>query len=340
MIPRRYLRSAVALVLALLSVVALVGCEAGPRGEQGERGPTGSIGAPGRTGGRGDGGVTGGAGPAGATGPQGEIGLQGVAGPQGEIGLQGIRGLDGAQGIAPSEEELLVLIGALIDLGSGGDIALGGKLYDNWMLVTGTTPEGDNPMWADQSTNLSSGAATWQCSECHGWDYKGKDGLYGSGDHFTGFTGIYRAGSSFAETRLVDVLQGSLDVRHDFSDYLTTDQLNALAAFLNTGIVNDVPLLDRETRLPRYEVDLGNGEHLYIRSCGACHGDDGTDINSGTEADPIYIATASLADPWQYMHNTRFGVPESSGMPATDARGWSIQDVIDVIGYSNTLPAE
>src|SRR3990172_4994333 len=70
-------------------------------------------------------------------------------------------------------------------------VALGGKLYDNWMKTAGVaTPAGNSPIWATQTTNKRIGADTWRCKECHGWDYKGKDGAYGGGSHRTGIAGI------------------------------------------------------------------------------------------------------------------------------------------------------
>jgi len=38
-----------------------------------------------------------------------------------------------------------------------------------------------SPLWATQSSNTRSGKDTWRCKECHGWDYMGVDGAYGSG---------------------------------------------------------------------------------------------------------------------------------------------------------------
>ncbi len=341
----RYLTPSTALVLAVLSAIALVGCT-GETGEQGERGPTGPIGAPGRSGPRGDGGLTGGPGPQGEIGQQGERGVDGETGPQGESGIQGLPGIAGAAGAAgvagatPSDESLRALLGELVEPGAGGDLALGGRLYDDWLTVTGSTPPGDHPLWSEQSTNAGSGAPTWQCSECHGWDYKGKGGVYGSGSHNTGFPGVFSAGRSLTENALVDVLKGGINYRHDFTQYLTDEQTAALAAFLKYGIANDVPYIDYATKAPRAGVDMSNGKDLYDRMCGVCHGDDGRAVNSGTELVPVYIGTAALADPWQYLHNTRFGVPESTGMPATEERGWSTGDVIDVLGYSQSLPVE
>ncbi|MDH5615478.1 MAG: hypothetical protein OEY62_02950, partial [Acidimicrobiia bacterium] len=55
-----------------------------------------------------------------------------------------------------------------------GDVVTGGLLYDQWWKVLALdAPADDNPLWASQTTNERSGADTWRCKECHGWDYKG-----------------------------------------------------------------------------------------------------------------------------------------------------------------------
>src|SRR3990170_2753794 len=73
-----------------------------------------------------------------------------------------------------------------------GDPVRGGLLYDQWWAVLGQdAPEGDQPLWVTQDTNTRSGADTWRCKECHGWDYQGADGAYGSGSHFTDFPGVF-----------------------------------------------------------------------------------------------------------------------------------------------------
>src|SRR3990172_8100761 len=79
-------------------------------------------------------------------------------------------------------------------------IARGGAVYDNWWKAAGAAePGGNQPLWSLQSTNTRSGTDTWRCKECHGWDYKGADGVYGSGSHFTGFKGILAASEMSAE---------------------------------------------------------------------------------------------------------------------------------------------
>ena len=79
---------------------------------------------------------------------------------------------------------------SLISSISLADAAQGGRIYDKWWLaVFGGVPAPtiDHPIWSQQMTNMRSGADTWRCKECHGWDYKGVDGIYGdtSDSHYS-----------------------------------------------------------------------------------------------------------------------------------------------------------
>ena len=68
-------------------------------------------------------------------------------------------------------------------------MAYGGRLYDNWYgALAKQPPEITHPAYPD--AGRKKGATTWRCKECHGWDYKGKDGAYGQGSHFTGIRGL------------------------------------------------------------------------------------------------------------------------------------------------------
>ncbi len=68
-------------------------------------------------------------------------------------------------------------------------ISNGGKRYDNWAAALMKAPP-DKTHPAYPASGKEKGAATWRCKECHGWDYKGKDGAYGKGSHYTGIKGI------------------------------------------------------------------------------------------------------------------------------------------------------
>src|SRR3989337_2040312 len=72
------------------------------------------------------------------------------------------------------------------------DASRGGLLYDKGWKVNGVAePTGNHPLYP--TVGQKSGADTWRCKECHGWDNKGKDGAYSSGSHFTGLNGGYEA---------------------------------------------------------------------------------------------------------------------------------------------------
>ncbi|MCK4801506.1 MAG: hypothetical protein KAS84_05915, partial [Anaerolineales bacterium] len=109
---------------------------------------------------------------------------------------------------APAEEPALELF---------GDSLRGGLLYDKWWKPLGLdAPEVDHPLWATQTDNTRSGDDTWRCKECHGWDYKGADGAYSSGSHFTGFVGVIQMVGS-DPNEVLAALKGATNSDHDFS---------------------------------------------------------------------------------------------------------------------------
>ncbi len=341
-------RTSVGLLLgAAVAIVLAVGCE----GTEGPIGPLGSTGAQGF------------AGPAGPAGEEGMAGLQGIAGGAGSAGAlgetgaagpQGERGSQGPPGETPSEEVLAALVDvavARVSVSVGadtgpvlirGDALAGGKLFDNWPVMTGVTPEGEHGLWAIQTTNTRTGVATWRCKECHGWDYRGALGAYGDREssHYTGFLGLLWAGDLLTQDQIVEVLNGGLDPRHDFTDWLDDEQMLNVAAFLKLQLIDEAALIDYETKQPRVEWDPDGGKRLFERSCGVCHGDDGKRINFGSAASPEYLGGLAQGNPWEVMHKIRFGQPGTPGMPSSEARGWTIQDVIAVLGHAQTLPAQ
>lgn len=217
-------------------------------------------------------------------------------------------------------------------------VALGGKLYDNWMKTTQVaTPPGNSPVWAAQTTNTRTGSDTWRCKECHGWDYKGKDGAYGKGSHLTGFPGVYSAATTRTVAELTAILKGSANSNHNFSTYLNDAQISALAAFLKEGaMIDETQYIDYTTKKPK-SADSAKGKQLYDNSCAACHGADGKLLNFGSAESPEYVGTLALDNPWELLHKIRFGQP-GAAMPSGAEQQWSIQDVIDILSHAQTLP--
>ncbi len=215
------------------------------------------------------------------------------------------------------------------------DATRGGSMYDKWWAVAGLdAPIDDHPFWSTQATNTRSGADTWRCKECHGWDYKGVDGAYGSGSHMTGFAGLFDTTISAQEA--FDAIK--TDHGYDGSG-LSDDDIWDLAKFVLEGQIDTDDILDANNA---FIGDVGNGQTLYDDgvganvACAVCHGADGLTINFKTPPDEEFIGGLADGNPWEFQHKVRFGHP-GTGMPASFAVGTN-QDVADVGTYSQTLP--
>ena len=216
-------------------------------------------------------------------------------------------------------------------------LVIGGKLYDKWYTVAAdaTEPTEDHALWATQSTNTRSGKDTWRCKECHAWDYMGSEGAYSSSSsHYTGFTGLLDA-SSLSVAEVLDILNGVSNADHDFSTVMADDDLAALADFIAAGGIVDVSdYINSDKSINGADID--NGQTLYDDSCAVCHGSDGLSLDFGGGDG---VGTLANDNPQETLHKIRFGHP-GSAMPSGVANGWTLQESIDVLAYSQTLPTE
>ncbi len=215
------------------------------------------------------------------------------------------------------------------------DPVRGGLLYDRWWAVNGATPPtGDHPLYP--AAGLQSGSATFRCKECHGWDYAGVDGAYGSGPHFTGIGGVLD--TTLGPQELFDLLK---------SDDYAHGGHNLDAFGMSDRDLWDVVRMTLEKTVDTTTVIDANGTFLgdasiwgpdrYIRVCASCHGTDGQAINFGTDADPEYIGTLADANPWEFLHKMRFGHP-GTPMPSLELLRWDLQAAADIGAYAQTLP--
>ncbi len=51
------------------------------------------------------------------------------------------------------------------------------------------------------------------------------------------------------------------------------------------------------------------------------------------------VGDPANGNPWETLHKIRFGHP-GTAMPSSVKSGWSTQDAVDVLGYSQTLTKE
>lgn len=218
------------------------------------------------------------------------------------------------------------------------DIVAGAELYDRWYAYLGVNPpSGDMPIWSRQTTNSRSGAETWRCVECHGWDYKGVEGAYASGSHLTGFPNVMKLAAGLSLEDIVSHLHGSKDPAHDFSKYMDDTSLRRLAEFLKAGTIDDSQYIDPISLQPR-NANIEHGRQLFTGICTTCHGDDGRKIVFRSEGIDESLGSIANRDPWRFLHRTRFGVAGTK-MPIGSNLGWSPEDGRDILAYVQTLPS-
>ena len=226
-----------------------------------------------------------------------------------------------------------------------GRYTRGGLLYDRWWTHIGMAPPTvDHPLWAyrpDPTSNTRTGADTWRCKECHGWDYKGVDGQYGAGSHRTGFPGVLN--TTLTPPQLLTILKespsngGGAGVLngHDYGTVLADSDIDDLVSFILLGLIDDDAYIDPAST--DFTGDASAGEANYTSggtiTCIVCHGADGTAINFGTYASPEYLGTIAVHNPWEFLHKVRMGQP-ASPMPSWLSGGGTNQGAADIGRYA------
>lgn len=207
--------------------------------------------------------------------------------------------------------------------------AAGGRIYDNWwQALDRKPPQGNHPAYP--AGGKRSGATTWRCVECHGWDYNGKDGLYGSGERHTGIKGIRGA----AGRDLGQIMALLRAAPHGYTpDMIADAELERVAIFVSRGQDDADPYID--IRSGAVKGDTARGAALFQTTCAVCHGFDGRLLNWGTEQDPGFIGTEANAFPHEVLHKIRNSHP---GAAMINLRGFSLEDAVNILAYAKTLP--
>ncbi len=110
--------------------------------------------------------------------------------------------------------------------------------------------------------------------------------------------------------------------------------------------------IDYEEKTP-FRANPEHGKVLFNKECVKCHGEDGTQLNSGTDIKPNFVGTVAIKNPWEFIHKVRFGQPgtimpalriklklteKDKKMPSGIETGYTMEDVIDILEYAKTLP--
>ena len=216
----------------------------------------------------------------------------------------------------------------------GEVIAEGGRLYDKWWAEYDLKkPSSTHPAYP--ATGKKKGASTWRCKECHGWDYRGSEGAYRKGSHFTGVRGI-NAYAGRDPNVIMDILKNSV---HRYDKVMQDFGLLRIALFVSKGQFDINPSLDKKTN--KVSGDIKRGKEVFNNRCMDCHGRDGRKRNFKDSLNPEYIGTLANKNPWEAIHKLRNGHPGAfvmgDAMPNMISQiGTQVQ--IDLLAYMQTLP--
>jgi mono/diheme cytochrome c family protein len=221
------------------------------------------------------------------------------------------------------------IFGAPADPSQSWVMTRGGRLYDNWYATQGLdAPEDTHAAWPASNTKHS-GSTTWRCKSCHGWDYRGAEGKYGSGSYQTGIKGVM--GYSGDAAALEGLLRSS---PHGYSeDMIPQEQAQYIAAFLASGLHDTNAAIDFDTG--EVSGDLNRGAEVFQTTCASCHGFDGRALDWGGADESAFVGTEANANPWEVLHKIRNGHP---GVEMISLRAFDIQTAVDVLAYARTLP--
>ena len=207
------------------------------------------------------------------------------------------------------------------------DMIRGGQLYDQWWQVN-REPQPTGIYESYPSTGKQTGSNTWRCKTCHGWDYKGREGVYETGDDYTGIKGVY----SVKDKSAAEIYEAILLKGVSLSDQDIWD----LTKFLREGQIDmNKYIIFSGSQSKSATGNVDNGRILYESTgrCIECHGAD------GNKKSDVAVGRDARDNPWEILHKIRFGQPGTQ-MPSAVKNGLTLQEQIDILTYAQTLSLE
>ncbi len=202
-------------------------------------------------------------------------------------------------------------------------MARGGRLYDKfWSENKAAKPTTDHPSYIKDGKYGKENS--WRCKECHGWDYKGKDGAYAKGSHATGIKGIQ--GAAGKDPAAIAAMMR--DKTHGYTEaQLSAKDVGDLALFVSKGQGNLGKFIDAN----KAKGDGAKGAAYFNTLCAGCHGEDGKKVKDGP---PL----GSVADNGAEMMHKLLNGQAGEAMPALRALDHQIS--ADIAVHLTKLPAK
>jgi len=213
-------------------------------------------------------------------------------------------------------------------------IVHGGRLYDTWYTENGRpAPEGWHPSYPDAAREALAGDTeasrtraqrfSWRCVACHGWDYKGVDGVTRT-EHPVPHIGIDGMAGMFPK-RVESILTDGV---HQYDRLLSARDIEDLAMFVSRGQIDMSQWIDPDTGA--FRGDAAAHAAYYQTICATCHGADGRAVRTMPP-----LGRMVTHDPERSLHGV-FNGHAGDDMPPLRAMGADL--AAGILAYAATLP--
>ena len=177
-------------------------------------------------------------------------------------------------------------------------VVRGGRLYDNWAAETKSrAPNHVNPAFKTKQVRVTA-QDTWRCVECHGWDYKGNNGV----------VGVQRRQKS-DPAAIAALLK---DANHGYEELLDDHDRLDLGHFIASGQHDMNRLVGLSQRVKPGQT---SAEKVFATVCAVCHGLEGDRLR---EIAPL--GESARQRPVEILHVALNGHP-GGNMPALRTLG-------------------
>lgn len=200
----------------------------------------------------------------------------------------------------------------------------GGRLYDNWIgELRDRAPDKSHPAYPKQAAYANEPGMNWRCSECHGWDYKGRDGVFSNGAHATGIKGI----RNYQGADLSEIISLLKNETHGYAGLMDEKDFQDLALFVSKGQVDMDFYIHRQTKEAKGHKSLR--QNFYKSICATCHGLAGNKLRN---IPPLSDIAAN--SPWMSLHKMLNGHP---GEQMPTLRMLDPQILVDILAYVQSM---
>lgn len=215
---------------------------------------------------------------------------------------------------------------------------MGGRLYDN-LFVSLKTPL-PKIMKDKNGEVIENTGHDFRCKNCHGWDYKGNEGIYGPDYQNKPYAASVnliqlKKDDNLSLKKIMDsVLNGHGIGMPVYSEFLNEKQAKLIAEFLVTNAHDSSYYFDLKTnKTNKYELTLVNLENKekasvnYTKHCESCHGKNGAKflLHDGEYT----LGSHSRQKAYEDHHKIQ------NGSPGSDMMGYlnSKEDILGMLGY-------